>query len=278
MAERKALKPRITEGDISREMTPGDIRRANRIIAFLVDNGDIPISDGAALRASAEPVLERLEQSSEVLRAEKEARVLSRRAFLRRIRNWSLATIVTLTLGKGAYTVYDDSWGNSAQARQRERDRRLEEQNTLGTEPSMPSHSRWTVRYAKADEGVFLPVGLPSDPLSSGTTIQLPSDRPNKLETTGIVIYDHIRTTDAHPVGKLAIVTGFERYASTNSEIPVTGEQWVLRDQPTTGINPQVLVFESPTSQKNYLSVTRSKSVGSERPFFQLRAYQPQPK
>lgn len=90
------------------------------------------------------------------------------------------------------------------------------------------------------------------------------------------MIRDHIRSTDRHPVGKLSIVT---QYNPSKDNTFIIGEERVLRDQPTEDINTNIVVLENPaTGQKSYLSITRSQAVNLDRSYFQLRAYQPQPK
>lgn len=188
-----------------------------------------------------------------------------------------LATQGVITgIGGVGFVACDNLWGSTAQQRQRDWDRRLETGNTLGTEPTSPSFNGWVVRYARNEDGNFIPTNVLSDPLEPGTWIQFPSNKLNRLENIGVILRDHIRTTDEQPVGKLAIVTKYTPPDSRSSSPTYqVGEEWVLRGHSARESNSNILIFENQaTGLRHYLSITRSKAIESQQPVFQLRAYQ----
>ncbi|MBI3103434.1 hypothetical protein HYZ05_00680 [Candidatus Daviesbacteria bacterium] len=197
-----------------------------------------------------------------------------------------------MELDGGGYSVVDYLFGNTAQiryaenlSRQQEIDkkyrRKLEQTNTLGSESSVLSFSGWSVRYPVNDGTTYIPTPFTSTPIGNGEQIKLPGNMLNELESTGIFIKDHLRTSDQVPVGRLAIATrytpavtttGNQGRAQFSPERYDFGEEDVLRDPITGGI----VVFEKPAGTRRlYLQITRSKSSDTQEPVFYLRQMEP---
>lgn len=201
----------------------------------------------------------------------------TRRQFLSSIRNWSVGVGLIALTGTGTWSIFDYFWGPKAQSRQLEADRELENTYTLRETPSVSSFSGWTVRYAGREDGNFIPTNTVSNPLERASHLQLPSNRLGVLEDTGILLYEHRRSSDRQLVGKLSVITRYIPASGDRSGSYTVGQQWVLRDQDTN--NPNILVLENrPNSLKYYLVLDWTKQHQSENLIFQLRVYQPQPR
>lgn len=273
MLERKQVRS-ISEQELIKTMTPDDLRKAAEIIKFLAVHGEIVPDDAGFLLASAEPALQRLQKESQALQRQREQKRISRRQLFKRAGQYVLAVGAVSGFGGCSYTLIDNLWGGAAQQKEREKNRRLEESHTLGLESTSPSFSGWIVRYARKDQ-LLVPTNVTSDPLQVETWIQFPGTKLNQLERTGIILRDHVRSTDGVPVGKLAIATQFipSTRSDYSDEINI-GEEWVLRDKPTEDINANALIFENQAKGLNYyLSISRSKSINLQKPTFQLQAY-----
>lgn len=205
-----------------------------------------------------------------------ERKLQTRRQFLSGIRKWGIGASFIALAGTGAWNIFDNSWGPSAQRKQLEKARELENTYTLGDIPSVSSFSGWTIRYAGRGDGNFIPTNLVSYPLERDSHIRLQSDKLGVLEDTGIILDEHQRSSDRQLVGKFSIITRYIPASSNTSASSTVGQEWVLRDQDMN--NPDILVLENKSKSLYYLALVWTKKHQTENLIFQLRAYQPQPK
>lgn len=269
-----------SDDQIAKNLTPEDVDNALKIIKHLGGNGTIDVEEAADLIVRIEEGAKKISFQSTRLQQQQEERRITRRQFLSQLRNWGVGVATIALAGKGGFFLFDETIGPAAIARKsieiQNRHKQLEDNYTLSLEPTASSYAGWTVRYANKNQ-IFIPTNLISDPLIPGTSIKFPAKKLNKLEDTGIIINDHIRTTDGQPTGRLSIITSYTP-AGTNSkgytvaERIIVGEEWILIDKPTGDINPAILAFENKsTGSTVHLSITRSKPV--ENPTFQLQSY-----
>lgn len=267
----------LTEEEICQRMTPKDLDNARDLLNFAAGQYQdkilspigrrMTLDDVGILMGKINDLVEPLREKSAKWQQELEARRISRRRFLNGAIGWGVGGMLALGTVSLVWSWIDSSVGPEAQKREFAYRQWLEAHNTLGLSASSPSLNRWTVRYAPADLRL-VPAGVSSDTLAEGTMIQLAGNKLGALDSTGIIIKDHIRTTDGQPVGRLAIATGNRNPGYT------IGEEWVLRDQSTEAINANVLIVENLDSKTaQYLSPVRSKTVDSQKPTFTLWAY-----
>ncbi|MCL4366198.1 hypothetical protein M1437_03145 [Patescibacteria group bacterium] len=268
----------LTEEEIYKRMTPEDLENARELLRFAAGRSGnvgrlsqgVSLDEVGVLLGKIDELVVPLREKSEKWQEVLEERKISRRELLGNVIGWGIATVLVAGGGSLVWSVIDNSSGPTAQKKDFAYRQSLETRNTLGLAASVPSLNRWTVRYAP-DDLKLIPAGISSDPLTEGVMILLQGSKLGALDKTGIIIKDHIRTTDNQPVGRLAIATSYD---ISNGQY-VIGEEWVLRNQSTEGINAKVLIFENLDSTKStqYLSIVRSRTNGSQKPTFTLQGY-----
>lgn len=278
---------RLSSEEIYRRMTPEDLNNSMQLIEYLAVEGGITYDEAAVLMERAQALVDPLKEKSQTLAKQR----IDRRNFLKGLATTTVSLTVLGGTGWGLVEVASSLFGETArrratekyiaqQAADKEFRRRLETSNTLGLEPSTQSFSGWHVRYAKNDGTFYAETNRRSTPIDHNTAILLPGDRLNELDDTGILIREHLRTSDDVPVGRLAIATKFTPEHTVKDEygndkiIPnqysVT-EEVVLKNQPD-----DVLVFEKPTSEQRYhLRINRSKSKDNQPPVFSYHLLTP---
>lgn len=253
------LRIKVSEEVLLAKMSPATIKTAQEGIRFLVENGGLSPNDAAELLAASSEALDILLQKSSTRRAQ----------LKRALKVGGLTTVAAGPVGFVGWCT-DRTFGPTAyrigSQQQLEYDRTLEATSTLGLQPSITSTAGYTVRYAsKTESGQLSPTKLLSLPLPSGSEIKLVGSRLDEVEGTGIVLRDHVRTSDTVPVGKLAVFTvGKPGYPSSK-----VGQEFVLRSESTPEIDAEVLVLENNTGPK-FLAIQRFVSPGSNKLTFQL--------
>lgn len=263
------LNPAYDEDNMDLGYTVAEIQTASRILAGILGQGN-QSSLAPILIGEIKPALElqlgqavRRQETDKKLAKLQEVENKGRRRFLAKVGEVvGFSALMTAPVGGLMYLTYVAELSPEAQARKaaekQARKEALERDQILGLTPTAVSESGWRVKYPASERNVdYVKAGNNIFTVVSGTNIKFPSHIFESGDTN-ISLSDYTRL-DGKVVPQLSIVVQNQREGKSRII-----EDWILRDQPTEGIDTRVVVLENPKKgELQYFSIERTKSANA---------------